>query len=179
MNNKRIPRLKEKNHITDNKMSRMNQRNQKKNNAKWAHPLKLTKEEFPSLSSGEVSAQPIETINWKKGPGEKQHTKVYPNGDYFDGDLDETGSPSYGTMTFANGNVYEGPFHTSWPKDTNEGDVDHEDEEYEEYDENGEYYEDEEYDEFHDYESYRNDYGVLTEPNGKSFVGLFCWGKGW
>ena len=120
--------------------------------------IKLTPDQFPALSTNAPTMQPM--VAWKKPEAEKQHTKVYPNGDYFDGDLNDDGSPSYGKMTFATGKIYEGPFHTSWPDDETEE-------------------EDEEYDEFHDYEAYRNNYGILTDHNGKTFVGLFCWGKGW
>jgi hypothetical protein len=139
-------------------MSKINKNSFQKNTAPI---VKLTPDQFPSLSTNTPT---IQTMAWKKPEVEKQHTKVYPNGDYFDGDLDENGSSSYGTMTFENGKVYEGPFHTSWPKDMTEAPLDEEDEGY---------------DEFHDYEAYRNDYGTLTDPDGKTFVGLFCWGRGW
>jgi hypothetical protein len=95
--------------------------------------------------------------------------KIYSNGDVFQGQFNtETGLPSYGVITFLNGNVYEGPIHYSWPQD-----ADDTFETYGEYDETF----DENYDETF-VEAPVNE-GIMTYPDGKTFIGVFCFGKAW
>lgn len=123
-------------------------------------------ENFPELSS--VSS--TKNAEWKyQAPALRSDAKIYSSGDVFEGDYDETGSPIYGKVTFANGNIYRGPIHYSWPKDYD--DCESDEEEYEAVDEEWSDYEEEYYNEPIN--------GVMTYPNGKRFVGVFCFGQEW
>ena len=131
--------------------------------------VNLGLENFPELSNG-ISTKPAE---WKyQEPVIRNDAKIYPSGDIFEGDYDETGNPIYGKVTFANGNIYRGPIHYSWPKDYD--DYESTDEECEFTDE---YYDEDdgEYEEYY----YETRLGVMIYPNGKQFVGVFCFGDEW
>jgi len=128
---------------------------------------------FPELSvdSKNLCVKPSE---WNLVPSQiKDNSKVYPNGDVFEGEFDAiTGRPSYGKIMYSNGNVYEGPIHYSWPQDkepNEEGDEDGE----EEYENNWDGDEDGE----EECEDVRE--GIWTFPDGKVFVGVACFGKEW
>jgi hypothetical protein len=118
---------------------------------------------FPSLQTNSSSIK-TENPDWP-------HTNInrisatakrYSNGDIFDGYYDEKGEPIYGKLTFANGNVYEGPIQSSWDKSSDQDDC---------IDEAMEYY-DSYYDEFPIVEQL----GVFTKTDGKKFFGIFCFG---
>lgn len=137
---------------------------------------------FPELSveSSNLCVKPAEWNLTKTEP--KDNSKVYPNGDVFEGDFDAiTGRPSYGKIMYANGNVYEGPIHYSWPQDKESNDDDgggdgHAGEEECEKDWEG----DEGSEDFWDDKNAEEEReGIWTFPDGKVFVGVACFGKEW
>jgi len=126
-------------------------------------PVAITPENFPELAPTLCLAAP----EWKyKEVIIKSNAKFYPNGDIFEGDYnEETGRPLYGKITFVNGNVYKGPIHYSWPKDCDDDDESGDDDDWSS----------ENYEEFVEYDNR----GVLFYPDGKRFIGVFCFGQEW
>jgi len=112
----------------------------------------------------------------------RDDAKYYKNGNIYEGDFDDEGLPCYGKITFANGDLYEGPIREHWIKDDEEEDDDvykndsvfgsYQHDYYEEdYD-----YDDEYSDEYYEEEESRPEkYGKFTYANtGKVFWGVFC-----
>jgi hypothetical protein len=124
--------------------------------------------QFPVLSSVKALAQEKPMWNCEKVSQFSDTAKYFDNGDVYEGAFDELGLPCYGKMTFANGNVYEGPIRDYWMKDEEEED----EETVEETITNDEYYE---------YEYYEEEqepvYGKMTYPSGKVFWGVFCFAQ--
>lgn len=153
-------------------MQRNNIRFQRRNTLpeKPVQKLDLNAENFPDLSTTDVSRGPVVVTNtdWKSAITSKveENIRRFSNGDSFIGEYDENGHPAYGKLMFANGNTYCGPIFTSWPQDPEPY--------YEEMpDPNNEYsfvyyYGEDEY-----VDPYQN-YGEMIYPDGKSFWGVFC-----
>lgn len=144
----------------------MNRFSKKTNNVHVA----ITPENFPELTPTSCVAAP----EWKyKEVIIKSNAKYYPNGDIFEGEYDEgNGRPFYGKITFVNGNVYKGPIHYSWPKDYDDDESD-DDESCD-----GNKVDDESSENYEQFVQYDNR-GVLFYPDGKRFIGVFCFGKEW
>lgn len=124
--------------------------------------------QFPSLSTEVKADDPI--WNCEKVRIFRDDAKYYKNGNIYEGEFDEGGLPCYGKLTFANGDVYEGPIREQWIKDDEEENS--EDETYsEETDEN---YED--WDEYYEEKQQTETYGRLTRCDGSVFWGVFCFG---
>jgi hypothetical protein len=126
--------------------------------------LDTSEKSFPSLQSNDTDAK-LENPSWPRSNMNRisDSAKRYPNGDIFDGYYDEKGEPIYGKLTFANGNVYEGPIQSSWDKTADQDDWIDEPMDY--------------YDSYYDDFSADDRVGVFTTPEGKTFYGIFCFGN--
>uniref|UniRef100_A0A6C0JGU9 Uncharacterized protein n=1 Tax=viral metagenome TaxID=1070528 RepID=A0A6C0JGU9_9ZZZZ len=138
------------------------------------------KKEFPELVQG--SSDSVEPV-WNFVKSEpKGNKKIYPNGDVFQGEFDsETGRPFYGIIIFVNGNIYEGPIHYSWPSQIEEETKELIDQQISVESDN---FEDDYCDYDYEYETCEQDIkptneGVMAYPDGKTFVGVFYFGKEW
>lgn len=139
---------------------------------------------FPILSTCAAESNMVKPIwNCEKVTIISDYAKRYSNGDIFDGDYDERGLPLYGKLTFANGNVYEGPIHETWPVEQEAADdgfvYDLVPRNYEPND----CYFDEDTNTWYHYpqeEAYvepeASNYGVMTYADGRQFYGTFCFG---
>jgi hypothetical protein len=121
----------------------------------------------------------------------RDDAKYYKNGSIYEGEFDKDGLPCYGKITYANGDVYEGPIREHWIKDDEEEDDDEcykndsifgsyqHDYPINSYMTTG-YYEEEEEEQDEDYyydeevEPKLEKYGKLTSANGRVFWGVFC-----
>jgi hypothetical protein len=146
-----------------------------RNSFKTAAPAKKpvvdisSNRDFPALpaSKNTVSA-PV--WNCEKVTVISDGAKRYQNGDIFEGDDDENGLPFYGKLSFANGNVYEGPIRETWPEDVEDEDDEETVCESDSYYEEDDYYEEE-------YEEPPNNYGRMIRADGSVFWGVFCFGN--
>jgi hypothetical protein len=80
---------------------------------------KLSEADFPALNDTVVLPITQKPLDWSC---EKIRTfdpdaKFYPNGDVYEGEYREDGTPEFGKMTFADGKVYEGAFEEEWIED--------------------------------------------------------------
>ena len=146
--------------------------------------IKFTEAEFPILSGTTVArqSQNKDWINKKKNAD-----VLIQKHDIFEGKCnDETGMPMYGKISFVNGDIYEGPIFTSFPKyNDDEGNDDEREYVEDEYDEDE--YDEDEYDEDkydedgYDEGEYEKDpyenYGEMIYKDGTSFWGIFCFGQ--
>jgi hypothetical protein len=147
----------------------------------------LKKSEFPDLSSNIVSIK--QEWNCEKVSVFRDDAHYYPNGNVFEGDFDEKGRPSYGKLTYPNGDIYRGPLYYEWPKPvvvTYKKKIEHDydtntDKQYDEEDEIDFCEQEVQEDEYiiEEYTEYPEN-GVLTYANGKTFEGIFRFGdKKW
>jgi len=128
--------------------------------------------DFPSLL-GNKNTVSAPVWNCEKITIISDGAKRYQNGDIFEGDFDEKGLPCYGKLTFANGNVYEGPIRETWPEDVEEDEEDFE----ETVCDSDSFYDDDDYYYEEEYEEPVSNYGRMTYPDGSEFWGVFCFGN--
>lgn len=125
----------------------------------------FTYDDFPELQSTEPFVKDNKS-SWSsivnKDPVNDNDASSH---DRFEGYCDEQGSPIYGKINFANGNIYKGPVFSSFPQDVEIQD-DESDAVFDFEDETIEY----------DRDPYEN-YGEMIYPDGTSFWGVFCFGK--
>ena len=138
-------------------MSRSNYKNPFKK-----QEVDISEKSFPSLPTNH-NVMKSEKSAWPHSSNRVSDTvKQHPNGDTFDGYYDENGQPIWGKLTFANGNIYEGPIQSSWDKKDDSDDWIDEPMDY--------------------YDSYYDEYvadgrsGLFTTPDGKQIYGVFCFG---
>jgi len=135
--------------------------------------IKFTENDFPQLQQ---TTAPIIKKEW--GPTKNTVVLVSNKYDIFKGQCDNNGVPTYGKISFGNGDTYRGPIFTSFPKNEEELTLDNDD--YKDCDEDYEEYEE---DECFDYEQvpYEQDpyenYGEMIYKDGRSFRGVFCFGQ--
>jgi hypothetical protein len=131
--------------------------------------IKFTEKDFPQLQQ---TAAPIIKNEWV--PTKNKEIVVSNRYDIFKGQCDNHGVPTYGKISFGNGDIYRGPIFTSFPKNDEELTRDiveeYEEEEYEEE----EYEEDEQFP--YEQDPYVN-YGEMRYKDGSSFRGVFCFGQ--
>jgi hypothetical protein len=115
---------------------------------------------FPTLSTENLVKVAAE---WNIESTRKlsENAKIYSNGDTFEGEFDTDGSPLYGRLNYANGDVYIGILLSKWTRQTYIPD------DISETSYSFCYNEEEEADDF-------DNYGQMTLANGKTFYGVFC-----
>lgn len=128
--------------------------------------IKFTKDDFPELPQTNTSNNSYDKNMWSsiinKHIDGDRNTSTH---DTFEGYYDGQGSPIYGKIDFANGNIYKGPIFNLFPQEIEVSDDDSE---------KSIYFEDESIE--YERDPYEN-YGEMIYPNGTTFWGVFCFGK--